>query len=55
MIEPSDRKLARNTDDRRHNYRITPVGLRVARAEARRLAALIRAARIGGLLEKGAT
>ena len=34
--------------------RITEAGLRVARAEARRLEALMRAARIGGLLTKGA-
>lgn len=42
-------------DDRRNNYRITTRGLRVAQAEARRLASLTRAARIGGLLEKKAT
>jgi len=41
------------TDERRNNYRITTRGLRVAKAEARRLQALTRAARIGGLLEKG--
>jgi DNA-binding PadR family transcriptional regulator len=38
--------------ERRNNYRITTRGLRVAKAEARRLQALTRAARIGGLLEK---
>ena len=41
-------------DERRNYYRITDLGLRVAKAEARRLAALTRAARIGGLLEKEA-
>jgi DNA-binding PadR family transcriptional regulator len=41
------------TTERRNNYRITTRGLRVAKAEARRLQALTRAARIGGLLEKG--
>jgi DNA-binding PadR family transcriptional regulator len=41
-------------DDRRNYYRITDRGLRVARAEAQRLEALTRAARIGGLLQKGA-
>jgi DNA-binding PadR family transcriptional regulator len=41
-------------DERRIYYRLTSVGLRVAKAEARRLEALTRAARIGGLLEKGA-
>jgi DNA-binding PadR family transcriptional regulator len=40
-------------DERRNYYRITTRGLRVAKAEARRLQSLTRAARIGGLLEKG--
>jgi DNA-binding PadR family transcriptional regulator len=39
-------------DERRNYYRITDLGRRVARAEAQRLAALTRAARIGGLLTK---
>jgi DNA-binding PadR family transcriptional regulator len=39
-------------DERRNNYRITEKGLRVAKAEARRLQSLTRAARLGGLLEK---
>jgi len=39
-------------DERRNYYRITDKGLRVAKAEARRLQALTRAARVGGLLEK---
>ena len=38
-------------DERRHYYRATALGLRVARAEAARLAALARAAMLGGLLE----
>lgn len=42
-------------DERRNYYRITALGMRVARAEARRLAALTRAARLGGLLTGGAT
>ena len=42
-------------DERRNYYRITNRGLRVAKAEAQRLQALLRAARIGGLLEKKAT
>jgi DNA-binding PadR family transcriptional regulator len=42
-------------DERRNYYRITPRGLRVAKAEALRLQALTRAARLGGLLEKKAT
>jgi DNA-binding PadR family transcriptional regulator len=40
-------------DERRNYYRITTRGLRVAKAEARRLQSLTRASRIGGLLEKG--
>jgi DNA-binding PadR family transcriptional regulator len=41
-----------SSDERRNYYRITDKGLRVAKAEARRLQALTRAARLGGLLEK---
>jgi DNA-binding PadR family transcriptional regulator len=40
-----------SSDERRNYYRITDSGLAVARAEARRLASLTRAARAGGLLE----
>jgi DNA-binding PadR family transcriptional regulator len=38
--------------ERRNHYRITETGLRLARAEAKRLEALTRAARLGGLLTK---
>ena len=56
MIEAADRRPAKDADnDRRNYYRITALGLRIAKAEAKRLAALMRAARLGGLLEKGAT
>ncbi len=41
-------------DERRNYYRITSLGTRVASAEARRLGALVRAARLGGLLPKEA-
>ena len=41
-------------DERRNYYRITDLGRQVATAEARRLESLTRAARIGGLLPKGA-
>ena len=52
LIAASTRREAPETgDERRHYYRISPLGLRVARAEARRLAALTRAARASGLLE----
>lgn len=55
LIEAAARRPAPDAaDERRNYYRITEAGLRVARAEARRLAALTRAARIGGLLAKGA-
>src|SRR5215510_16596749 len=55
LIEATDSPGASDDDDERRNYyRITSVGLRVAKAEARRLEVLMRAARLGGLLEKGA-
>jgi DNA-binding PadR family transcriptional regulator len=54
LIGAADRREAPDAgDERRNYYRITPLGLRVARAEAKRLAALMHAARIGGLLEEG--
>jgi DNA-binding PadR family transcriptional regulator len=53
LIEAASRRQAPDTgDERRNYYRITGKGLRVARAEARRLEALTRAARVGGLLPK---
>jgi DNA-binding PadR family transcriptional regulator len=55
LIEAAARRLAADAgDERRNYYRITNAGLGVARTEARRLEALTRAARIGGLLAKGA-
>src|SRR5262249_15203565 len=53
LIEAAARRPLPDTgDERRNNYQITTIGLRVARAEARRLEALMRAARVGGLLAK---
>lgn len=53
LIQASARRPAPDADDKRRNYYgITSAGLRVARAETRRLEALTRAARIGGLLAK---
>lgn len=53
LIEGSARRPAPDADDERRNYyRITDRGLRLARVEARRLEALTRAARVGGLLPK---
>jgi DNA-binding PadR family transcriptional regulator len=50
-IEAAARRRASDTtDERRNYYRLRPAGLAVARAEARRLEALTRAARRGGLL-----
>ena len=52
LIDVGGRRPARDADDeRRIYYRITPLGLRVARAEAMRMQSLMRAARAGGLLE----
>jgi DNA-binding PadR family transcriptional regulator len=58
MVDGGLIETARSTepgDERRNYYRITDRGLRVAKAEARRMHALTRAARIGGLLEKKTT
>jgi len=52
LIASVDGKLADSDDERRIYYRLTPLGLKVARAEAERLAALTRAARLGGLLSE---
>src|SRR5215467_5586368 len=55
LIEAADRRPAPDSgDERRNYYRITGAGMRVARAEARRLGALVQAARVGGLLPKEA-
>ena len=55
LIESAARRPAPDADDERRNYyRITDLGLRLARDEARRLAALTRAARLSGLLPKAA-
>ncbi|GCE21410.1 PadR family transcriptional regulator [Dictyobacter kobayashii] len=51
LIEESDERPVPELDDeRRHYYRLTPFGLRVARAEAQRLAALVRIAEAQQLL-----
>jgi DNA-binding PadR family transcriptional regulator len=53
LIEAAARRPAPDaSDERRNYYRITDRGLRLARVEARRLEALTRAARVGGLLPK---
>ena len=51
LIEAAARRPAPDSgDERRNYYRITSLGRRIARAEARRLESLTRAARAGGLL-----
>ena len=45
-------KIADDVDERRIYYKLTALGLKVARAEAARLAALTRAAQLGGLLSE---
>ncbi len=55
LIEATDSRPQPDADDERRNYyQITDLGLRVAKAEARRLETLMRAARLGGLLKKEA-
>ncbi len=50
LIEPAGRR-ADSGDERRNYFRITETGIRVARAEATRLEAMMTAARSGGLLQ----
>jgi DNA-binding PadR family transcriptional regulator len=52
LIEAAGRHAGDGGEERRNNYRITNTGIRVARAEAKRLEAMMRAARVGGLLPK---
>ena len=49
LVETRDRPNPDEDDERRRYYRITPLGTAVARAEARRLAELVRMARARGL------
>jgi DNA-binding PadR family transcriptional regulator len=52
LIEELDERPAADVDDeRRRYYHLTPLGLDVTRAEARRLAAQVHAARMRRLLE----
>lgn len=56
LIEESDERPAPDLDDERRNYyRLTPFGLRVARAEAQRLAQLVRMAQSRQLLPQPGT
>lgn len=49
VVETRDRPAPDEDDERRRYYRITPYGTAVAKAEARRLARLVRLARAAGL------
>lgn len=49
IVEARERPAPELDDERRRYYRITPFGAAVARAEARRLAQLVRLARACGL------
>lgn len=49
IIEPRERPAREDDDDRRRYYRITPLGIAAAKAEATRLAGLVRMARARGL------
>ena len=52
LIDASERREAPDAgNERRNYYQITPLGLDVARAEARRLSVLTRAAMSSGLLD----
>lgn len=49
ILETPDRPAPDQDDERRRYYRLTPLGRSVARAEAERLAQLVRLARASGL------
>ena len=52
IVELEERPDADEDDERRRYYRVTPFGREVARAEADRLADLVRLARASGLAPK---
>lgn len=54
IVETRERPEPEQDDERRRYYRITPFGKTVARAEARRLAELVRLARESGFATGGA-
>jgi len=49
IVEPRERPAPDEDDERRRYYRITPLGTAVAKAEAGRLAQLVKMARARGL------
>ncbi len=52
LVETRDRPAPEDDDERRRYYRITPLGIAVAKAEARRLDQLLRLARAKGLVPR---
>ena len=48
IVETRERPAPEEDDERRRYYRITPFGVRVARAEARRLQKLVKLAQASG-------
>ena len=54
IVETCDRPSPEDDDERRRYYRITPLGTAVAKAEAARLADLVRMARARGLVPRKA-
>jgi DNA-binding PadR family transcriptional regulator len=53
IVETGDRPAPEEDDERRRYYRLTPFGTAVAKAEAGRLAQLVRMARARGLAPRG--
>ena len=51
-LRPKDRPDAANDDERRRYYRLTPLGRKVAKAEAARMSEMVEQARVYGLAPK---
>ena len=54
VVEIDERPAPEDDDERRRYYRITPAGRKTARAEAQRLADLVKLARMSGLAPRKA-
>jgi DNA-binding PadR family transcriptional regulator len=54
IVETGTRPAPEADDERRRYYRITPFGRQVARAEAERLASLVKLARASGVIPRKA-
>jgi DNA-binding PadR family transcriptional regulator len=52
LVESRSRPAPDEDDERRRYYRLTPFGIAVARAEARRLASMVRMAQATGLVPR---